>query len=118
MDASGVQPAINSSSVIWWVLIGVFSIICQWRVFVKAGKPGWAAIIPIYNTIVLLQIAKKPVWWILLLLLPIVNIIIGIMAILSFGKSFGKSGVFSFFLLLLLSPIGYAILAFDNSKYR
>src|SRR6478672_11028022 len=52
----------------------VFVIVALWKVYAKAGEPGWAAIIPIYNIIVLLRIAGKPWWWILLLLIPLVNI--------------------------------------------
>lgn len=48
----------------------------MWKVFEKAGKPGWAAIIPIYNLIVLLDIVGKPIWWLVLLLIPIVNLVI------------------------------------------
>src|SRR5262245_61036676 len=50
----------------------------MWKVFTKAGKPGWAALVPIYNLIVLLEIVDKPVWWIILLLIPCVNIIVSI----------------------------------------
>ena len=49
-----------------WLLILVLVIAGVWKTFVKAGQPGWAAIIPIYNVIVLLQIAGRPIWWILL----------------------------------------------------
>ncbi|MBX7127233.1 MAG: signal peptidase I, partial [Cyclobacteriaceae bacterium] len=46
-----------------------------WKIFEKAGKPGWASLIPIYNIIVLVQIAGKPVWWVLLMFIPLVGII-------------------------------------------
>ena len=45
-----------------------------WKVFEKAGKPGWAALVPIYNIIVLLDIAGKPAWWLVLMLIPLVNV--------------------------------------------
>jgi len=69
-------------------------IIGWWKMFEKAGKPGWAAIIPIYNLIVLLEIIGKPIWWILLFLIPCVNFIVSILVALDVAKSFGKSAGF------------------------
>ena len=53
----------------------ILMIASMWKIFTKAGQPGWASIIPIYNIIVLLKIVNRPVWWIILLLIPIVNFI-------------------------------------------
>ena len=53
-------------------------IVSYWKVFEKAGQPGWGVLIPIYNILLLLKIAGKPGWWILLYLIPLVNIVIGI----------------------------------------
>lgn len=100
------------------LIVPIFLIYCQWRVYAKAGQPGWAAIIPIYNIVVLLEMTGKPVWWIILFLIPIVNLIIMIIIVLELGNRFGKSGVWSFFLLVLLSVIGWIILAFDDSVYN
>jgi hypothetical protein len=88
-----------------------------WKVFVKAGKPGWAAIIPIYNVIVLLQIAGKPVWWIILFLIPLVNIIMAIIVGIAVAKNFGKSGGFGVG-LGLLGFIFYPILGFGDAEYQ
>jgi uncharacterized membrane protein YoaK (UPF0700 family) len=88
-----------------------------WKVFTKAGKPGWAAIVPIYNVIVLLQIAGKPLWWILLLLIPIVNIIIGILVGIAVARNFGKSDAFGVG-LALLGFIFYPILGFGSAEYQ
>ncbi len=99
-------------------IIGLIGLIAIWKIFTKAGQPGWAAIIPIYNFIVYLKIVNRPWWWILLLLIPIVNIVIMFIVIFDFGKSFGKSGVWSFFLLIVLNIIGYLILAFGKSSYK
>ena len=51
--------------------IGIFLIVCQWKVYSKAGKPGWASLIPIYNIVVLLEIVRKPIWWLVLMLIII-----------------------------------------------
>ncbi len=100
-----------------WVF-GLLSVIGMWKTFQKAGKPGWAAIIPIYNTIVMLQIIGENPWLVLLLLVPIVNIVFAIIWAVRLGKCFGKSGVWSFFLLILLSPIGYMLLGFGKATYQ
>ena len=85
-------------------------IVAVWKVFTKAGEPGWAALIPIYNAIVYLRIAGKPLWWIILL-------IIALFVSLGLAKNFGKSTGFGIG-LWLLSPIFILILAFDDSKYQ
>src|SRR6186713_3033622 len=98
------------------LIIGILVIAGMWKVFAKAGKPGWAAIIPIYNTVVLLQIAGKPIWWIVLLFVPIVNIVIAVMVMISVAKAFGKGTGFALG-LLFLSPIFIPILGFSDAQY-
>lgn len=115
-DATGGIIAMIMSMMVFIVIIMVFFIICQWRIFTKAGKPGWASIIPIYNTIVMLEIVKKPVWWIILLLIPGVNLIFAIILIHNLSKVFGQGTGFTLG-LLFLSFIFYPMLAFGNYKY-
>ncbi|MCF8299316.1 MAG: DUF5684 domain-containing protein, partial [Saprospiraceae bacterium] len=91
-------------------LIAALMIISYWIVFNKAGQPGWAILIPIYNIIVMLNVAKKPWWWIFLFLIPIVNIIFGIMMLNGISKNFGKSEGFTVG-LIFLSVIFWPILA-------
>ena len=88
-----------------------------WKVFVKAGKPGWAAIVPIYNVIVLLQVAGKPLWWVILFLIPIVNIIMAIFVGLAVARKFGKGDGFGVG-LALLGFIFYPILGFGDAQYQ
>jgi len=95
----------------------VFVLIAMWKVYVKAGEPGWAAIIPIYNIIVLLRIAGKPWWWILLLLIPLVNIVIGILVHIDVAKNFGHGVGFGLG-LMFLGFIFYPILAFGDARYN
>jgi len=97
-------------------LVSVFSIVCLWKVFVKAGKPGWASIVPIYNVLIELEIIGRPWWWLLLMLVPLVNIVISIIVLFDLAKVFGKGTGFGFG-LLLLSLIFMAILAFGDAKY-
>jgi hypothetical protein len=99
------------------LIIGIFVVVCLWKIFGKAGQPGWYSLIPIWNTITMLKIAGRPWWWIFLFFIPFLNIIFFIMAIISLGNSFGKGAAFSIFLLMCLSPIGMGILAFGGSPY-
>lgn len=87
-----------------------------WMMFAKAGKPGWAIIVPIYNWIVILEIAGKPIWWILLLLIPCVNVIVMLLIWIDVAKAFGQGAGFGIG-LLLLSPIFIPILGFGSAKY-
>jgi hypothetical protein len=98
------------------LLVAIVVIAGMWKVFTKAGKPGWAAIIPIYNTIVLLQIAGKPLWWFLLLFIPVVNIVIAVLVMIGVAKAFGKGTGFALG-LLFLSPIFIPILGFSDAQY-
>jgi len=103
----------------YWVLLLLLTIItlwAYWKIFVKAGKPGWAAIIPIYNVIVLLEIVGRPVWWVVLLLIPFVNIVVYAIVIMDLATSFGKGLGFAIG-LLLLPFIFMLILAFGSATY-
>jgi hypothetical protein len=88
-----------------------------WKIFEKAGKPGWAAIIPIYNVIVLLEIVGRPIWWIILLFIPIVNIVVGFLLALDLSRSFGHDLAFALG-LFFLGFIFYPVLAFGSDTYR
>lgn len=94
----------------------VFSIFVHWKIYEKAGQPGWAVIIPLYNLLIFLKIINKPWWWIFMFLIPIVNIVFAIMAVHRLSLSFGKDGGFTVG-LLFLNIIFLAILAFDSSTY-
>jgi hypothetical protein len=118
-NAAGVAAAAGIGMVmllIWLAVIAV-CIIAFWKVFTKAGQPGWAAIIPIYNLIILLKIVGRPAWWVLLMLIPIVNIVISLIVAIDVAKSFGQSPVFGVVMLWLLSIIGYLVLGFGSAKY-
>ena len=100
-----------------YLAVVVLVIASMWKVFTKAGKPGWAAIVPIYNTIVLLEIVGKPTWWIILLLIPPVNIIVLLIVINELSKSFGR-GVGTTLGLIFLGFIFWPILAFGSAQYQ
>lgn len=88
----------------------------SWKIFTKAGQPGWATIVPIYNALVMLRICGRPGWWLLLLLIPFVNFVVGIIVCLDLAKSFGKGAGFGLG-LLFLGPIFVLILGFGSAKY-
>lgn len=104
----------------WIMILAVYVIVVVglWKTFVKAGHPGWAALIPFYNIYVLLKIVGKPGWWLILYLIPLVQIVVQIIVALRLAKAFGKTDVFGIFLLWLLAPIGYLILGFGSAKYN
>jgi hypothetical protein len=100
-----------------YLIVVVLVIAGLWKVFAKAGQPGWAAIIPIYNMVVLMKIAGKPAWWVILLFIPVVNFIILIIAWFGVAKSFGKGAGFGLG-LTFLSPIFIPILGFGSATYN
>jgi hypothetical protein len=114
--SSGVPSTAAPSPVVSLLQLAytVAMIVGMWKMFVKAGKPGWAAIVPFYNAYVMLQIAGKPGWWLLLFIIPFVNLVFIVLALIALAKAFGQSGWFS---LLFLIGIGYLILGFGNAKY-
>jgi hypothetical protein len=96
----------------------ILFIVGGWKVFQKAGQPGWAVLIPIYNAYILLKIAGRPGWWLLLLFIPLVNIAIGVVVSIDVAKAFGQSALFGVILIFLLGGIGYLILGFGNYSYQ
>jgi hypothetical protein len=100
-----------------YLAVLVFYIVCMWKIFVKAGKPGWASIVPIYNYVVLLEIVGRPIWWIFLLFIPIVNFVVMIMVYLDFAASYGKSSLFAILGLIFFPYIAIPMLAFGSAKY-
>ena len=109
--------SIIASAGIFPLIILLVIIIAYWKIFEKAGKPGWAAIIPIYNIIVLLEIVGKPTWWIILYLIPLVNFVIAIIVINELSKKFGQGVGFTIG-LILLPFIFYPILGFGSASYK
>ena len=94
----------------------VFEIAALWLVFVKAGRPGWGAIIPFYNVYLICKVAKRPGWWMILFLIPLVNIVIAFIVFIDMAKAFGKSTGFGV-LLTLFSFVCMPILGFGAATY-
>lgn len=102
--------------IVIYLAIIVLMVASQWKIFSKAGQPGWACLVPIYNIFVLLKIVGKPGWWFVLLLIPIVNFIILILMQIELAKAFGKDGGFAAG-LILLPFVFLPMLAFGDAQY-
>jgi hypothetical protein len=113
-SSSSVSPGLLF---VIWLIAYAIAVIPIWVIFTKAGEAGWQALIPIWNTLVMLKIAGKPMWWILLFLIPIVNIVFIILMLHGLSVSFGHGAGFTVG-LVFLSLIFYYILAFDSSRYQ
>ena len=112
-DGSGIGAIIF---MLFYLALIAIAIAGMWKTFQKAGKPGWAAIVPIYNLYVITEIVGRPWWWLLLCFVPCVNIVIIVILSLDMAKSYGQSPLFGIG-LLLLGPIFYAILGFGDARY-
>ena len=100
-----------------YLAVVVLVIVGGWKMFVKAGKPGWGIIIPIYNCILILEIAGRPIWWIILMFIPIVNLVVTIIVYIDVAKNFGQGpgfGIGMVFLPFVFIPI----LGFGAAVYQ
>lgn len=114
---AAIAAVFSGTFLIFFLILLVVIIIAFWKIFTKAGKPGWAALIPIYNIWVLLEVVKRPGWWLLLYFVPFVNFVIIIIVSIDLAKVFGKDAVYGVLLNFFLSPIGQLILGFSGAKY-
>jgi Family of unknown function (DUF5684) len=120
MLPSVVGASSGGAAIILWLIyvaVIVFVIAGLWKTFTKAGEPGWAAIIPIYNYIVWLKIIGRPIWWIVLLFIPFVNFVVLIIMAIDLAKAFGKGTGFGLG-LVFLSFIFIPILGFGDAQYQ
>ena len=115
-SSSGSFPALGLIPILIILAFVVLMLAAMWKVFTKAGKPGWAAIIPIYNYVVMCEIVGKPTWWCLLMICPCINFIFVIWVYNLLCKSFGKSEGFTVG-LILLPFIFLPILGFGDAQY-
>jgi len=93
-----------------------FYIVAGWKVFAKAGEPGWGVFVPIYNLYLICKISGRPEWWLILFFIPLVNIVIGLIIAMDIAKAFSKSSGFGIG-LWLLSFIFVPILGFGSAQY-
>lgn len=110
LAASGIYAAV----LVVFVVVGIIGL---YRIFEKAHEPGWTAIIPIYNQYVILKITKRPWWWLVLLLLPVIGSITWLVMMYNLAKAFDKGTLFAIG-LMLLPMIGFIILGFGSATYQ
>ena len=101
---------------LFWLALVVVLVASWWKMFEKAGQPGWAAIVPIYNLYILLKVAGRPGWWLVLAFIPFVNLILVIVPF-DVARRFGKGVGFGVG-LLFLGIVFYPILAFGDAQYQ
>ncbi len=94
----------------------ILVIVAKWKIFEKAGQPGWAAIIPIYNKLIMLRIVGRPDWWIVLVFIPPVNLGVSVLLNIDLAKVFDREEIFAVG-LILLPFVFYPILAFGDASY-
>jgi len=99
------------------LLLCIIWLVGMWKVFTKAGEPGWAALIPFYNLWVLVRIAGKPWWWFVGLFIPLANLVVLLLLCLGIARNFGQPVIFGV-ALFFLPFIFYMILGFGEMRYR
>ena len=114
-QSSGIFAGIGG---LLYMVLFVLSIIGFWKLFEKAGKPGWASLIPIYNIIVMFEIIGKPLWQLVLFFIPLANIYVFITLMVGMCKSYGKYGIGNYLFAIFLSPIAFTLWGFsDDTRY-
>ena len=108
--------AILIISIVFSLILFLILVISSWKINTKANQPGWAVLVPIYSTLVYLKIIGKPWWWLIMFVIPVVQLFFLIWALNMLSKSFGKGTGFTVG-LVLLPLIFYAILGFGSAKY-
>ena len=98
------------------LVVSALSVVALAAIFAKAGQPAWAALVPIYDVVILLRIAGRPWWWLFLLLVPLANVVVFLFICLDMARAFGRSALFGLG-LLALAPICQLILAFGSAEY-
>lgn len=116
-EYGATEPTGGGFTTIIFLLMIVLTIGGMWKMFTKAGHPGWAALVPFYNMYIMCQIAGRPGWWMVLFMVPLVSIVIALMVSVDIAKSFGKGVVFGLG-LWLFGPIFYCILGYGDSEYE
>lgn len=113
---TATSAGMQTTTLVVLCAVWLFFIVATWKIYTKAGRPGWSSLIPIYNTVVLCRICGRSGWLTLALLVPIVNIVVGIMLTLDLARVFGHGTGFALG-LMFLSPVFFPILAFGSSRY-
>jgi hypothetical protein len=115
---SAAAAGAGAFATVLYLIILVVAIVAMWKLFVKAGEPGWAGIIPFYNIYTLVKIAGLNPWLTLLIFVPVGNVVLLVWVMIKIGEAFGKSVGWSVIFLIILSFIGMLILGFGSATYH
>lgn len=123
--SSGESATISAAVILFifiiFIVVWLILAIPTWKIFVKAGRTGWHALIPIYSQWVMYEISGKPGYWSLAIFIPFVGSLLGsiaaIVAMLQLAKNFGKDTTFAIVWLIIFPIVGLFILAFGDAKY-
>jgi hypothetical protein len=114
------MAAASSSSgaalLVVYLAVVFFYVTAGWKVFVKAGEPGWGIFVPIYNLYLICKIAGRPEWWLILFFIPLINIVFGLIIAMDIAKAFSKSSGFGIG-LWLFGFIFVPILGYGSAQY-
>ena len=104
--------------VFWLVLLAlvIVTIAGIWKTFEKAEKPGWGAIVPVYNTYLLLKVGGNSGWWLLALLVPILSFFVALKMMIDVARQFGQGIGFGLG-LGFLGFIFFPLLGFGEYTY-
>lgn len=111
-----VHSTIGAVIVVIYLAVAVFYFVAGWKVFAKAGQPGWGVFVPIFNLYLVCKISGRPVWWMILFIIPLVNIVVGLFLAMDVAKAFSKSSGFGIG-LWLLGFIFVPILGYGTAQY-
>lgn len=103
----------------WIVYLAIIavSIAGMWKMFEKAGEPGWTALIPVYNTYVMIKVSKNPWWFLLLYFIPIIALYPAIKVPWDLAKVFGKGGGYGLG-MIFLPFVFMPLLGFGDAEYQ
>ncbi len=108
----------NDRLVTIFLIIQVIHFLGAWKLYLKADRKAWEALIPIYNAIVLMKVIKRPTWWVILLFIPIINLLMFPVIWVETARSFGKySTVDSFIAVLSLGFYNYYLNYLSKAEY-
>lgn len=110
------------SGTIFWIIytvivvIYIISLFGTWKMYKKAGYPGWGCLIPLYNRYCVYEMAMGKGWWFILEAIPLVNIAVRVFLCMRLAEAFGRGTGFTFG-LYFLEPIFMMILGFGDARY-
>jgi len=118
MDSNSANAALSLPVILVALALSVLMIVAVWKVFTKAGEPGWASLVPFYNTYVEFRMAGFNPWLFLLLLVPVVNVVLALIVSYKIGEAFGKDVLFNVLWMVLFPFVGWLVLAFGDARYH